>query len=50
MSPRAVPAMAGAADVVATTRDVTSHREVTLWALVPNVKGAGWRPAPASTT
>ena len=40
VSPKAVPAMAGAAEVVAATRDLTSHLDVTLWALVPNVKGA----------
>ena len=38
VSPRAVPAMAGAADVVDGVRAVA--RDVTLWALVPNVKGA----------
>jgi hydroxymethylglutaryl-CoA lyase len=38
VSSKAVPAMAGAADVVAATRDVSD--DVTLWALVPNVKGA----------
>ena len=32
--------MAGAAEVVAATRDLTAHLDVTLWALVPNVKGA----------
>jgi hydroxymethylglutaryl-CoA lyase len=40
VSPRAVPAMAGAAEVVAAARDLTAHLDVTLWALVPNVKGA----------
>jgi hydroxymethylglutaryl-CoA lyase len=38
VSPKAVPAMAGAAEVVAALRDRPS--DVTLWALVPNVKGA----------
>jgi hydroxymethylglutaryl-CoA lyase len=38
VSPKAVPAMAGAAEVAAATRDVANG--VTLWALVPNVKGA----------
>ncbi len=38
VSPRAVPAMAGAAEVVAAARDVANG--VTLWALVPNVRGA----------
>ncbi len=38
VSPKAVPAMAGAAEVVAATRDLAD--DVTLWALVPNVKGA----------
>ena len=32
--------MAGAAEVVAATRELTDHLDVTLWALVPNVKGA----------
>jgi hydroxymethylglutaryl-CoA lyase len=40
VSPRAVPAMAGAAEVVAGARALTAHLDVTLWALVPNVKGA----------
>jgi hydroxymethylglutaryl-CoA lyase len=40
VSPKAVPAMAGAAEVVAATQDLTRHLDVTLWALVPNVKGA----------
>jgi hydroxymethylglutaryl-CoA lyase len=42
VSPRAVPAMAGAADVVATARQAVadSGRDVTLWTLVPNAKGA----------
>jgi hydroxymethylglutaryl-CoA lyase len=40
VSPTAVPAMAGAAGVVAEARALTDHRDVTLWALVPNVKGA----------
>jgi hydroxymethylglutaryl-CoA lyase len=40
VSRKAVPAMAGAAEVVAATRDLTAHLDVTLWALVPNVKGA----------
>src|SRR5262245_31733584 len=38
VSPRAVPAMAGAAAVVEGVRALAS--DVTLWALVPNVKGA----------
>jgi hydroxymethylglutaryl-CoA lyase len=38
VSPTAVPAMAGAAEVVAAIRDVAD--DLTLWALVPNVKGA----------
>jgi hydroxymethylglutaryl-CoA lyase len=38
VSATAVPAMAGAAEVVAATRDLAN--DVTLWALVPNVKGA----------
>jgi hydroxymethylglutaryl-CoA lyase len=38
VSPRAVPAMAGAAEVVAGLPDAPG---VTWWALVPNVKGAG---------
>jgi hydroxymethylglutaryl-CoA lyase len=38
VSPRAVPAMAGAAEVVAALADRADG--VTLWALVPNVKGA----------
>jgi hydroxymethylglutaryl-CoA lyase len=38
VSPKAVPAMAGAADVVAATREIANG--VRLWALVPNVKGA----------
>jgi hydroxymethylglutaryl-CoA lyase len=37
VSPRAVPAMAGAADVV---RDLPSSAAVEWWALVPNVRGA----------
>ena len=40
VSPKAVPAMAGAAEVVAATRRGGQHLDVTLWALVPNVKGA----------
>ena len=42
VSPKAVPAMAGAAEVVAAARDAASAAEhdITLWALVPNVKGA----------
>jgi hydroxymethylglutaryl-CoA lyase len=40
VSPKAVPAMAGAAEVVAATRELTDDLDVTLWALVPNVKGA----------
>ena len=39
VSPKAVPAMAGAGDVVAASRDFAGD-DVTLWALVPNVKGA----------
>jgi hydroxymethylglutaryl-CoA lyase len=39
VSPKAVPAMAGAAEVVAAAREVAPE-DVTLWALVPNVKGA----------
>ena len=39
MSPTAVPTMAGAAEVVA--RVVDELPDVRLWALVPNVKGAG---------
>lgn len=39
VSPNAVPAMAGAAEVVAAARDLAGA-DVTLWALVPNVKGA----------
>ena len=39
VSPKAVPAMAGAGDVVAASRDLAGD-DVTLWALVPNVKGA----------
>jgi hydroxymethylglutaryl-CoA lyase len=38
VSPKVVPAMAGAAEVVAATRDLAN--DATLWALVPNVKGA----------
>ena len=38
VSPKAVPAMAGAADVVAALHERAN--DVTLWALVPNVKGA----------
>jgi hydroxymethylglutaryl-CoA lyase len=38
VSPKAVPAMAGAADVVEGLRAVND--DVTLWTLVPNVKGA----------
>lgn len=43
VSPRAVPAMAGGADVVAAVRDVLAARRgtsPTVWTLVPNVKGA----------
>lgn len=41
VSPRAVPAMAGAADVVAQVRELRpGDRDVTLVALVPNVRGA----------
>jgi len=39
VSPKAVPAMAGAAEVVAAAREVAGDG-VTLWALVPNVRGA----------
>lgn len=39
VSPKAVPAMAGAAEVVAAVRG-TAGADVTLWGLVPNVKGA----------
>ena len=39
VSPKAVPAMAGAAEVVADARELTDRLDVTLWALVPNVKG-----------
>jgi hydroxymethylglutaryl-CoA lyase len=39
VSPKAVPAMAGAAEVVAAAR-AAAPADVTLWALVPNVKGA----------
>jgi hydroxymethylglutaryl-CoA lyase len=39
VSPKAVPAMAGAADVVAASRDLAGD-DVTVWALVPNGKGA----------
>jgi hydroxymethylglutaryl-CoA lyase len=39
VSPKVVPAMAGAAEVVAAAREMAGD-EVTLWALVPNVKGA----------
>jgi hydroxymethylglutaryl-CoA lyase len=39
VSPKAVPAMAGAADVVAAAR-VLAGDDVTVWALVPNVRGA----------
>jgi hydroxymethylglutaryl-CoA lyase len=38
VSPKAVPAMAGAADVVAEALELAD--DVTVWALVPNVKGA----------
>jgi hydroxymethylglutaryl-CoA lyase len=38
VSPKAVPSMAGAADVVERLRGLNDH--VTLWTLVPNVKGA----------
>jgi hydroxymethylglutaryl-CoA lyase len=38
VSPRAVPAMADAADVVAEVRELAD--DLTVWALVPNVKGA----------
>ncbi len=38
VSPKAVPAMAGAADVVAALHQRAN--DVTLWALVPNVEGA----------
>jgi len=43
VSPAAVPAMAGAGDVVASASElatVVAAGPVTLWALVPNVKGA----------
>jgi hydroxymethylglutaryl-CoA lyase len=42
VSPKAVPAMAGAADVVAAAESAVaeSGRDVTIWALVPNAKGA----------
>lgn len=39
VSPKAVPAMAGAGDVVAAARELASD-DVTLWTLVPNRKGA----------
>jgi hydroxymethylglutaryl-CoA lyase len=39
VSPKAVPAMAGAGDVVAAARNLAGD-DVTVWALVPNVKGA----------
>lgn len=39
VSAKAVPAMAGAADVVGAVRE-SAPDDVTLWALVPNVKGA----------
>jgi hydroxymethylglutaryl-CoA lyase len=39
VSPKAVPAMAGASEVVAAVRAMAGD-DVTLWALVPNVKGA----------
>jgi hydroxymethylglutaryl-CoA lyase len=38
VSPKAVPAMAGAGDVVAASRNLAGD-DVTVWALVPNVKG-----------
>lgn len=38
VNPKAVPAMAGAADVVAEALELAD--DVTVWALVPNVKGA----------
>lgn len=42
VSPKAVPAMAGAAEVVDATRRAVdaAERPVTIWALVPNAKGA----------
>ena len=40
VSPRAVPSMAGATDVVAAARASAAGTSVTLWALVPNAKGA----------
>ena len=42
VSPRAVPAMAGAADVVAAAQDAARNaaQDVRIWALVPNVRGA----------
>lgn len=39
VSPKAVPAMAGASEVVAAVRELVGE-DVTLWGLVPNVKGA----------
>ena len=39
VSPKAVPAMAGAGDVVAAALQLAGD-DVTVWALVPNVKGA----------
>jgi len=40
VSPKAVPSMAGAADVVAAARAGAEGTGATLWALVPNAKGA----------
>lgn len=40
VSPTAVPAMAGAVDVVAAVADHAAARGATLWTLVPNRKGA----------
>lgn len=40
VSPAAVPAMAGAADVLAAVADQGAARGATLWVLVPNRKGA----------
>lgn len=40
VSPKAVPSMAGATDVVGAARAAAKGTSVTLWALVPNAKGA----------
>ena len=40
VSPRAVPAMAGGADVVAAVSDHAAAVDATIWTLVPNRKGA----------